>query len=127
MQGTYASGAKTAYLGYFTGTRYGFSCEPVSGYNQITAFDAAWNKSGLIFGSYLHSRNGSPQTDHWMIASGQHNLTSTYHPNIGFRGVGPNSSYAGKHVGSWSSSTSSKSSTYEMSNSNVMSIWITDM
>ena len=111
---------------YFTANGPGFSSfyTQAQGPNQ---YAASWSKASYEFGILLHSRGGGPQTDHWMVASGQSGATSTYHPNIGFRGTTSGSSYSGKHVGSWADSTVTKSGTAGMSSTNVFSVWVTNM
>jgi hypothetical protein len=119
---------KSRLTGYFTGSTVGFSS-----FNNATSdpsthqFSTSWSKGGFEFGILLHSRGGTPQTDHWMIASGASGATSTYSPNIGFRGTSSSDSYYGKNVGSWSDGTTHKATASRISSTNVFSVWITDM
>jgi hypothetical protein len=119
---------KDRLTGYFTGSTVGFSSLYGNASNPSTnEYSASWDKGGLDFGILLHSRGGAPQTDHWMIASGQTSAPSTYSPNIGFRGTSSSDSYYGKNVGSWTSSTLHKATASEIRSTNVFSVWITDM
>ena len=116
-------------LSYFTGGSAGFSAFTSISSQSANEYHAYWRSGSTQnqFALVLHSRNNTAQTDHWMIADGQSNTGSTYHPNIGFRGSTSGGSYAGKHVGSWVDSANPKSSSALMSNSNVFSVWLTDM
>ena len=62
-----------------------------------------------------------------MIASGQSQSNSTYFPNVGYRGH-PGYVWEGEYVGSWGNNGSTPhSSSYDITSSNVLSIWLTDM
>lgn len=124
--GTQQSSTKTAMLQYFRGERKGFTFYQTAGTNADT-FSAYWDKGGLSFGMLLHSRDGSPQLDHWYVASGNTNSGGTYYANIGFRDGNSGGSYASKYTGAWNDHTSVTSSTYLMANDNVFSVWVTDM
>ena len=123
---------KPALFNFFTGTGGGVSGFYYSGASQSGHFsnkhyEMYWSKVSLDFAIVLFNRGGAPQTDHWHIASGQHQSTSTYFPNVGYRGH-PGYSFEGEYVGSWNDSGSTAhSATYDISNSNVLSIWLTDM
>lgn len=130
LYGTHASACLSRLLSYFTGGSAGFSAFPTISSQSGNEYNAWWtsgSNTNLKFSLVLHSRGNSVQTDHWMVASGSSNSGSTYHPNIGFRGISAGDSFAGKHVGSWVDSTSTKSSSALMDDANVFSVWLTDM
>lgn len=130
LYGNHASACLSRMLSYFTGGSAGFSAFTTVSTQTANEYNAWWTSGSdttLKFGLVLHSRGNNPQTDHWMIADGQSDTGSTYHPNIGFRASDISGSYAGKHVGSWVSSTGTKSSSALMDNANVFSVWLTDM
>ena len=125
--------ARQSFMDFFAGTEEGMSGfyqnPSVSGINGDHSYEAYWNKGGYRFAINLFNRNGGHQVDHWQIASGEDSSSSTYYPNIGYRGQA-GTSWVGRHVGSWdtyTNNTSGFSSTYQITNSNVLSIWLTDM
>jgi len=130
LAGSEVSNGKPALFNYIKGTGGGVSGFYNSGspYNSPNKhYEMYWDKGNLNFAIVLHNRSGGPQTDHWMWASGENQATSTYFPNIGLRGY-PGYSWQGYYVGSWNSSGSTAhGSQYNISNSNVLSIWLTDM
>lgn len=131
LAGSEVSNGKPDLFNYFKGTGGGVSgfWNNGSGWNSASTkhYEMYWDKGGLDFAIVLHNRSGSPQTDHWMIASGQHQSNSTYFPNVGLRGY-PGYVWNGYFVGSWGNNgANGHSSSYNISNSNVLSIWLTDM
>lgn len=126
LSGTDASTVKTELIKYFLGTRAGFHASNNSG-GQRPGIDyiATWSKSSLSFDIILARREGSPQTDEWHIQDGVQAANSTYSPNYGYR-YAPGNTYDQDAVGSWSSGSAAKASTYNIDSGNVMSIWITD-
>jgi len=130
LYGTHSSQCLSRLLNYFIGGAAGFSAFPTVATQTANEYNAWWvsgTDSTLKFSLVLHSRGNTPQTDHWMIADGQTNSGSTYHPNIGFRATSSSGSYSGKNVGSWTDSQQAKSSDALMDNANVFSVWLTDM
>jgi len=131
LTGTNATEAAEAMMAYMRGTVGGWSGYQNSPYAEGTTnarYDVKWSgPSPNGYGITLLSRSGSPDTDHWFMASGQSDTSSTYHGNIGFRGTTSTSSWYAKNVGSWSSDSNPKNSQYEMDGSNVFSFWMTDM
>lgn len=125
--------ARQSFLDFFTGVEEGMSGfynNPVlSGVNGSHSYEAYWNKGGYRFAINLFNRNGGHQTDHWQIASGEDSSSSTYFANIGYRGQA-GGSWTSRNVGSWDTYTNNSgpfSSIYQITNSNVLSIWLTDM
>ena len=127
LTGPQATAVKNAYLDYFRGGRDGFHHDG-SG-TGTNYFNAYWQKSPspYTFSGLLHSRTGTAQLDHWMIADGQSNTPSTYYANIGFRGDSSTASFASKNVGSWTDSSTPKAADKLMADDNVFSVWVTDM
>ena len=127
LTGPQASTVKNAYLNYFRGTGDGFHHDGTGG--STNYYHAYWQKSPspFTFSGLLHSRSGSGQLDHWMIADGQSQSPSTYYANIGFRGDTSGSSFASKNVGSWTDTSTPKSTDALMADDNVFSVWVTDM
>jgi hypothetical protein len=131
LSGSEVSIGKPALLNYFNGTGGGvsgfYNGGSSPGNTASKNYEMYWSKSSFDFAIVLHNRGGSPQTDHWMLASGQSQSGSTYFPNAGLRGY-PGYAYQGYFVGSWGNNgVSGHSSQYNISNSNVLSIWLTDM
>lgn len=126
---TGVSAARTNLLNFFRGTDEGMSAFYNAPSTSATnhSYDAYWSKQSLNLAITLFNRDGATQTDHWQIASGQHQSGSTYYANVGYRGA-PGGSWISRFVGSWASNAStSPVSTYQITNSNVLSIWLTDM
>ena len=129
LAGSQVSTGKSYLLDFFLGNGSGVSGFYNSGtYSTGTKhFQMYWDKAGFQFNIVLFNRDGSPETDHWHIASSQSQAGSTYFANIGYRS-GPSSSWSSKYVGAWDSTGGNGISTaYEISNSNVLSLWLTDM
>jgi len=122
LVGTEASQTKQALIDYFLGLRAGFNAE-----NSTSAsydFDGAFEKSGEgPFDIVLAYRTGASSDDEWHLADGSVQTNTTYSSNIGYR---VRTDYQGNHVGSWTSGSAIKSSSYDISSSNVLSIWLTD-
>jgi hypothetical protein len=135
--------AKELILEYFTGEGSGFDF-----YNGASTTgrlaNAAWVKSGPngqeIFSMLCHHR-GSPQSDHWYIASSSPSSSpsSTYFGNIGYRGSSSSStnwggSWTSANIGSWAAYSSTgapdlsfASSPSRIGTSNAISIWLSNM
>jgi len=130
LAGQQASTGKPYLLDFFLGNGSGVSgFYSGSNFNtQNKHFQMYWDKANFQFAIVLFNRDGSPQLDHWHLASSQTQSNSTYKANIGYRDTVSSGSYASKYVGAWDSTGSNGiSSQYEISNSNVLSIWLTDM
>ena len=126
LSGSDASTVKTELIKYFLGTRAGFHASNDSGGAPSGRdYNATWSKSGLSFDIVLAHRTGSPNTTEWHIQDGVQAANSTYSPNYGYR-YAPGNTYDQDAVGSWSTGSSAKASTYNIDSGNVMSIWITD-
>lgn len=129
LAGSQVSTGKSYLLDFFLGNGSG-----VSGFysaaNTSTSskhFDMYWDKANFQFAIVLFNRDGSPQLDHWFLASSQTQSNSTYYGNIGYRGT-TGASWLSRNVGAWDSTASiGISSQYEISTSNVLSVWLTDM
>ena len=123
LSGAGAATLRVALAEYFGG--YG---EGVSAGGSAPDHNASWSKSGGgVSGPWeihLSFRDGNKSLEEWHIADGMSSAGTTYAPNIGYRNI--NASYAGANVGSWSSSSTGKSSTYEIDASNVLSCWVSD-
>ena len=126
LSGSDASTVKTELIKYFLGTRAGFHASNDSGGAPSGRdYNATWSKSSLSFDIVLAHRTGSPNTTEWHIQDGVQAANSTYSPNYGYR-YAPGNTYDQDAVGSWSTGSSAKASTYNIDSGNVMSIWITD-
>jgi hypothetical protein len=118
LVGSGAASCRAALAAYFGGYGEGFHAV-TDGSGDYTA---GWSKAGLgNFEIILAYRGGSQSLDEWHIVDGSTLDGTTYHSNIGYR-----QGYSSQHVGSWTSNQSDKSSTYDMSASNVLSVWVTD-
>jgi hypothetical protein len=129
LGGSQVSTGKSYLLDFFLGNGSGVSGFYNSGTYQTSTkhFHMYWDKAGFQFNIVLFNRDGSPETDHWHIASSQNQSSSTYFANIGYRGAS-GSSWLSRNVGAWASTGASGiSSQYQISNSNVLSVWLTDM
>lgn len=137
------STVKNRIVRYFTGDHAGFNFWPGSGQNgQDNEWDACWNKAGPNgnekFAMLMHNRGG-PQSDHWYIAASSppQAPSSTYYPNIGYRGSvnsGAWGSYDGANIGSWSAyeefgapNASFSNAPQRISASNAISVWLSNM
>ena len=123
---TVLSNLTTAMLEYWIGKRQGFHAD--YGNNAgvgggITFTGGFQYSSGNYFEIVLAYRNGSVDTTEWHIADGSTTSGGTYFSNCGYRSQ---VSYGSAFVGSWSSNTTSKGSTYNIDSSNVLSVWITN-
>lgn len=129
LAGSQVSTGKPYLLDFFLGNGSG-----VSGFYQATNtsttnkhFDMYWDKANFQFAIVLFNRDGSPQLDHWFLASSQTQSNSTYYGNIGYRGTS-GASWLSRNVGAWDSTGGNGiSSQYLITNSNVLSVWLTDM
>ena len=131
LSGSDVGAGKPALFNFFKGTGGGvsgfYTGGVSSGQQGDKHYEMYWSKSSFDFAIVLFNREGSTQTDHWMLASGQHQSGSTYYPQSGYRGH-PGYTWEGYFAGSWGDNATSKhSSIYNISNSNVLSIWLTDM
>lgn len=100
---------RTQLIDYFTGNGRGFQAY------------SGWDNKPANLGIVLTSRdNTSRDATHWMPVTGRAS-SSTYFANYGFRDDG---NYPSWNVGNWEDTTTQK--TYQISSTNVMSIWITD-
>jgi hypothetical protein len=119
----YGSGASSIisnFIGYFKGTNRGFHAnEGSGGPDFIGGFEGAGVRG---FEIVLGWRNGGLDADEWHIADGSTTDDGTYYPNIGYRST---SAYSAAKVGSWSNSTGSKGSQYDIDAGNVLSVWLT--
>lgn len=115
---------RTALANYFgNGNGEGFHAAYSTG--TTSDYNAGWYKNSLGFEIILGYRSGSQSLDEWHIADGNAADGSTHAPNYGYRDA-PAQPYDGPGTaGSWSDSTSTKSG-YQVSSSNVMSIWVSD-
>jgi hypothetical protein len=135
--------AKGFILGYFTGAESGFDFYNGAS-NSGRLVNATWYKSGpngqQAFAMLCHHR-GSPQSDHWYIASSSPSSSpsSTYFGNIGYRGSSSsanawNPSWASANIGSWAEYNSAgapdlsfSGSPSRIGTSNAISIWLSNM
>ena len=128
LAGSQAADCRQALANFFAGTGTGFSVGGNVGGTPTEDYAAYWSKSGANptgpFEIHLGFREGSQSTTEFHIADGNNSAGSTYAPNIGWRSS--NAGYGGAFVGSWSSDTGAKASTYNISTSNVLSIWLSD-
>jgi len=116
LSGSNVATVSTLLLNYFKGTG--------SGFHSVDEYSTGWVKAGQgTFDISLYYREGSPNTDEWHIADGTSAISTTYYSNIGYR----TGAYPARNVGSWSSGTGAKNSIYQISSTNVLSIWLTDM
>lgn len=119
LTGSASATARAKLAEYFGGYGEGFHAVT----NGTGDYNAGWSKAGLgNFEIVLSYRNGTQTTSEWHIADGDIIDNNTYGPNVGYRNSGTN----GATVGSWTDNSSTKSSTYNISSSNVLSIWVTD-
>lgn len=129
LAGSQVSTGKPYLLDFFLGNGSGvsgfFSAANTGTTNKH--FDMYWDKANFKFAIVLFNRDGNPQLDHWHIASSQTASGSTYYANIGYRGTA-GGSWVSRYVGAWDATAGAGiSSQYFISNSNVLSIWLTDM
>ncbi len=122
---------KAALFDFFTGIGGGVSgfYNTSSGSHSQRSYDMYWIKGvyNYKFAIVLYNREGGQQTDHWHIASSADAQGSTYYANIGYRGQ-PGSSWISRNVGAWDNTQHTAPPTaYQIDNSNVLSIWLTDM
>tara|TARA_B100000900_G_scaffold404732_1_gene413464 strand:- start:43 stop:1671 length:1629 start_codon:yes stop_codon:yes gene_type:complete len=127
LQGTDAATVKTQLCLYFSGQRDGFHA---GRFGSGVDYDAWWPGTGGAstgFDIILAYRVGSVSTTEWHIKDGVDNASSTYAPNYGYRtdGTGTPSTYLQANVGGHNTGTDGKTA-YNISTSNVMSIWLTD-
>ena len=130
LAGSEVTAGKTALFNFFKGTGGGVSgfYNSNQGLNpSVKHYEMYWSKASYGFAVVLFNRNGTPQTDHWMIASGESLSNATYYANIGYRGYS-GSSWTSHYVGSWyPNAATPHSSQYYVANDNVLSVWLTDM
>ena len=127
LQGTDAATVKTQLCLYFSGQRDGFHA---GRFGSGVDYDAWWPGTGGAstgFDIILAYRVGSVSTTEWHIKDGVDNASSTYAPNYGYRtdGTGTATTYLQANVGGHNTGTDGKTA-YNISTSNVMSIWLTD-
>jgi hypothetical protein len=131
LSGSEVTQGKAALFNFFKGTGGGvsgfYNSNQSWGAQSSKHYEMYWNKAGYGFAIVLFNRGGTPQTDHWMIASGESQSTATYYANIGYRGYS-GSSWTSHYVGSWYPNASTPhSSQYYIATDNVLSVWLTDM
>ena len=128
LGGTESSQARQAIADFFEGLGSGISIGGNQGGTPVEDYAAYWSKTGGgvtgPFEMHLGFREGLKSTEEFHIADGNISPGSTFAPNIGYRDVV--GSYGGANVGSWTDNSSGKDSTYTITNSNVLSIWISD-
>ena len=128
LAGSQSADCRQALANFFAGTGTGFSVGGNVGGSPVEDYAAYWSKSGANptgpFEIHLGFREGSQSTTEFHIADGNNSPGSTYAPNIGWRSS--NAGYGGAVVGSWSSNTGAKDSTYNIGTNNVLSIWLSD-
>jgi len=119
LAGSGAAAARLALAAYFGGYGEGFHAI-ADGSGDHTA---GWSKGSFnSFEIVLSYRNGTQTLNEWHIAEGDQVDGNTYAPNAGYRNAGE----TGANVGSWTSNTSAKSSTYTIDSGNVLSCWVSD-
>ena len=131
LAGSEVTQGKADLFEFFKGTGGGvsgfYNSNQSFGTQSQKHYEMYWNKAGYGFAIVLFNRSGGPQTDHWMIASGDSLVGSTYYANIGYRGY-PGASWESRYVGSWYPNASTPhSSQYYIATDNVLSVWLTDM
>ena len=125
IAGSGASSARTALTAYF-----GQGGQAITfGGSSNQDYTAHWNKAGSNsvsgnFETHLSFRDGSKTLTEWQICDGNNTQGATYAPNIGYRDT--TNTYSGANVGSWTSNSDNKGSTYVIDASNVLSIWVSD-
>jgi len=125
LDGSGAAGCRLALAAYFGGYGEGFSVGGSSNNDYV----ATWSKTGSNnitgpFEIHLAYRSGAQSNDEWHICDGNTSVGTTYAPNIGYRDEAAD--YGEANVGSWSTSSAGKGSTYTIDSSNVLSCWVTD-
>ena len=123
LAGSQASQARQRLADFFEGSNTGFS---IGGTTEDYA--AYWSRSGANpsgpFELHLGFREGNQTTNEFHLVDGDYVSGATYAPNIGWRVSSQN--YGGAFVGSWSSNSGGKDSTYAIDSGNVLSVWLSD-
>ena len=115
---------RTALANYFgNGNGEGFHAAYSTGISSD--YDAGWYKNSLGFEIVLSYRSGAQSLEEWHIVDGNAEDGSTHAPNYGYRNASGQSYDGPGTAGSWSDSSSTKTG-YQVSSSNVMSIWVSD-
>ena len=121
LSGSQSSACRLALTAYFGGYGEGFSSGSGAGDHN-----AVWQPSaGGPYEIHLSYRDGNQTLGEWHIADGFTSAGTTYAPNVGYRND-TGGAYDGANVGSWASSNTTKSSTYTIDSSNVLSCWVSD-